>query len=119
MGASVAFAGLQGCTSHPPEMIVPAARGPEYSIPGKPKYFPTAVRCAGNVQGVLVESHEGRPTKIEGNPEHPASLGATDSFAQASILTLYDPDRSQVVVRTGEISRWTSFVGDLNRELES
>ena len=118
MGASVAFAGLQGCTSQPPEMIVPAARGPEFSIPGKPKYFATAVRCAGNVQGVLVESHEGRPTKIEGNPEHPASLGATDSFAQASILTLYDPDRSQVVVRAGEISRWTSFVGDLNRELE-
>ena len=119
MGASVAFAGLQGCTSQPPEMIVPAARGPEYTIPGKPKFFATAVRCAGNVQGVLVESHEGRPTKIEGNPEHSASLGATDSFAQASILTLYDPDRSQVVVRAGEISRWTSFVGDLNREIES
>ena len=119
MGASVALAGLQGCTTQPPEMIVAAARSPEYSIPGKPRYFATALRCAGNVQGVLVESHEGRPTKIEGNPEHPASLGSTDAFAQAEILTLYDPDRSQVVVRAGEISRWTSFLGDLNRELEA
>ena len=119
MGASLAFAGLQGCTSQPAEKIVSAARTPEYSIPGKPRFFATALRCAGNVQGVLVESHEGRPTKIEGNPLHPASLGSTDAFAQASILTLYDPDRSQVVVRAGEISRWTSFLGDLNRELET
>ena len=71
----------------------------------------------GYGQGVLVESHYGRPTKIEGNPEHPASLGATDVFAQASVLTLYDPDRSQVVTQIGEISRWTTFIGELNRQL--
>ncbi len=119
MGASLALAGLQGCTRQPAEKIVPAARTPEYAIPGKPRYFATTLRCAGNVQGVLVESHEGRPTKIEGNPQHPASLGATDAFAQASILTLYDPDRSQVVMRAGEISRWTSFLGDLKLHLEA
>ena len=119
MGASLALAGLQGCTRQPAEKIVPAARTPEYAVPGEPRYFATALRCAGNVQGVLVESHEGRPTKIEGNLEHPASLGSTDAFAQAEILTLYDPDRSQVVVRAGEISRWTSFLADLKRDLEA
>ena len=67
---------------------------------------------------LLVESHEGRPTKIEGNPLHPASLGATDAFAQASLLTLYDPDRSQVVSRSGEISTWSEFYAAFSAELE-
>src|SRR5258707_710788 len=96
MAASIAF--TTGCGMRmPEEKIVPYVRQPEEIIPGNPLFFATAMTLGGYATGLLVESHEGRPTKIEGNPRHPASLGATDAFAQASILTLYDPDRSQVV----------------------
>src|SRR5207248_2843893 len=94
MGASLALAGLTACTRQPMETIMPYVRAPEEVIPGKPLFFATAFEMSGFAIGVLAESHEGRPTKIEGNPEHPASLGATDLFAQASVLSLYDPDRS-------------------------
>ncbi len=121
MGASLALAGLGGCGSPAPtdEKIVPYVRQPEAIVPGKPLFFATAVPMAGFGIGVLVESHEGRPTKIEGNPQHPASLGATDAFAQASVLALYDPDRSQVVTRAGRISTWDAFFSTLNAELET
>ena len=99
MGASLAFAGLgsAGCSRQPREMIVPYVIPPEELIPGKPVYFASAFSQGGFAKGVLVESHMGRPTKIEGLPGHPSSLGATDAQTQASILDLYDPDRSQVV----------------------
>ena len=112
MGASVALAGLTGCRP-PAEQIVPYVNQPENLIPGKPIYFATAMPLSGYARGVLVESHMYRPTKIEGNPEHPASRGASDAFMQASILNLYDPDRSQVVRRMGEISTWSEFVAAL------
>jgi MoCo/4Fe-4S cofactor protein with predicted Tat translocation signal len=120
MGASLALAGLGGCImKNPQEKIVPYVRQPEEIIPGKPLFFATAITQAGYATGLLVESHEGRPTKIEGNPQHPASLGATDMFAQASILTLYDPDRSQVVSNAGQISTWSEFFKVLSAELEA
>ncbi len=121
MGASLALAGLGGCGSpaSTDEKIVPYVRQPEAIVPGKPLFFATAVPMAGFGIGVLVESHEGRPTKIEGNPQHPASLGATDAFAQASVLALYDPDRSQVVTRAGRISTWNALFSTLNAELET
>src|SRR5688572_2376247 len=97
MSASMALAGLTACTVQPQELIVPYVRQPEEEIPGKPLFFATAMTLGGVGSGLLVESHEGRPTKIEGNPDHPASKGATDVFAQGSILTLYDPDRSQTI----------------------
>ena len=112
MGASVALAGLTGCRP-PKETIVPYVNQPENLIPGKPVYFASAMPLSGYARGVLVETHMNRPTKIEGNPEHPASLGASDSFMQASVLGLYDPDRSQVVRHTGEISTWSEFVAAL------
>src|ERR671918_747486 len=97
MSASLALAGVGACTKQPPEKIVPYVRQPEELVPGRPLFFASAILLGGVAQPVLVESHMGRPTKIEGNPEHPASLGATDVFTQAAILSLYDPDRAQTL----------------------
>jgi molybdopterin-containing oxidoreductase family iron-sulfur binding subunit len=113
MGASLALAGLGACTNRPAETIVPYVRPPEELVPGKPLFFATAMTAGGFATGVLVENHMGRPTKIEGNPSHPASLGATDAFAQASILTLYDPDRAQAPTYRGDIRPWSAFLQDL------
>ncbi|HET7435606.1 MAG TPA: TAT-variant-translocated molybdopterin oxidoreductase, partial [Thermoanaerobaculia bacterium] len=109
MGASVAMAGLAACRQ-PAEAIVPYVNQPEL-VPGKPLFFATAMPLGGVSTGVLVESHMNRPTKIEGNPDHPSSLGATDAFMQASILGLYDPDRSQVVRNLGDTATWGDFIG--------
>ena len=117
MGASIALAGFGACTKQPIEKIVPYVKQPEEIIPGKPLQFATATTFGGYAQGIIVTSHEGRPTKIEGNPDHPASLGATTIWAQADILDLYDPDRAQAVVKNGEISTWDNFLQELNLEL--
>ena len=110
MSASMALAGVTACTVQPTELIVPYVRQPEEVIPGRPLFFATAMSLGGVASGVLVESHEGRPTKIEGNPDHPASQGATDLFAQGSVLTLYDPDRSQAITQLGEIRPWSAVI---------
>jgi MoCo/4Fe-4S cofactor protein with predicted Tat translocation signal len=112
MGASVAMAGLAACRQ-PTETIIPYVNQPESLIPGKPLYFASAMPLGGVATGVLVESHMNRPTKIEGNPQHPSSLGASDQFMQAAILGLYDPDRSQVVRKFGETSTWGDFIAAL------
>jgi molybdopterin-containing oxidoreductase family iron-sulfur binding subunit len=119
MAASLGFAGvgLSGCMRQPAEQIVPYVRQPEDFVPGRPLFFATCTMLGGYATGLLVESHLGRPTKIEGNPEHPASLGATDAFAQASILTLYDPDRSQTIMRGGRISTWGEFLTAISANL--
>jgi len=113
MGASLALAGLTGCTKQPDEPIVPYVKAPEEVIPGKPLFFASAMPLGGIAEGVLVENHMGRPTKVEGNPDHPASLGATSVLAQASILQLYDPDRSQTVTQYGEIRSWSAFLSEM------
>jgi molybdopterin-containing oxidoreductase family iron-sulfur binding subunit len=118
MSASLALAGLTACSGRPPEEIVPYIQAPEDTTPGKSQFFATAMTLGGYATGLLVESHLNRPTKIEGNPNHPASLGATDAFAQASILTLYDPDRAQMVINQGETSTWEAFLQALQAELE-
>jgi molybdopterin-containing oxidoreductase family iron-sulfur binding subunit len=117
MGASLALAGVGACTKQPPEAIVPYVRQPEEMIPGRPRFFATAHSLSGYATGVLVESHLGRPTKIEGNPDHRSSLGATDTFAQASVLTLYDPDRSQTLTHLGEIRPWSALLGAVRAAL--
>ena len=117
MAASIGLAGATGCLRQPEEKIVPYVRQPEDAVPGNPLMFATAMTLGGYATGVLVESHLGRPTKIEGNPQHPASLGATDAFTQASILSLYDPDRSQTVMKGGRISTWGEFLTALAAEL--
>ncbi|MGI9101208.1 MAG: TAT-variant-translocated molybdopterin oxidoreductase [Terriglobales bacterium] len=111
MSASLALAGMTGCTKLPVESIVPYVRQPEEIIPGRPLFFATAMDLCGYAQPLLACSYEGRPTKLEGNPEHPASKGATDLFTQASLLDLYDPDRSQTSTYLGEVRPWPSFVG--------
>jgi molybdopterin-containing oxidoreductase family iron-sulfur binding subunit len=119
MSASLALAGVGACTKQPPESIVPYVRQPEEIVPGRPLYFASAIPFSGTAMPVLVESHMGRPTKIEGNPEHPASLGGTDVLTQASILDLYDPDRAQTVTFRGEVSGWPRFVGAVQEALRS
>ncbi|MFI5176466.1 MAG: TAT-variant-translocated molybdopterin oxidoreductase [Terriglobia bacterium] len=114
MGASLALAGLAGCAHMPTEKILPYVKQPEELVPGEPLFFATAMPLGGFGKGLVVESHLGRPTKIEGNPQHPGSLGATDAFGQASVLTLYDPDRSQTVLRLGNINTWVEFIGAVN-----
>jgi MoCo/4Fe-4S cofactor protein with predicted Tat translocation signal len=110
MGASMALAGMTGCVRLPLEPIVPYVRQPEDIIPGRPQFYATAMTLGGYASPILVESHLGRPTKIEGNDKHPASLGGTDIFAQAHVLGLYDPDRSQSVVSMGDQRSWQSFL---------
>ncbi len=122
MGASLALAGLSGCVIQPPEKIVPYVKQPEEEVPGKGLYFATAFSLGGIATPVLVRSNEGRPTKIEGNPDHPNNRSsdpsdkgssATDIFSQASILTLYDPDRSQTPLYRGETRPWPAFVAEI------
>src|SRR5262245_217783 len=117
MGASLALAGLTACTRQPTETIVPYVHPAPEITPGQPLYFATAMPLGGAAEGLLVESHEGRPTKIEGNPNHPASLGATSLFAQASVLTLYNPDRARAITNVGEIRSWGAFAPGLQRLL--
>lgn len=100
--ASIAL-GVAGC-GRPEEEIVPYVRQPEKVVPGEPLYFATSLPLAGFGRGMIVKSIEGRPIKIEGNPRHPGSLGATDPFAEAAVLSLYDPARSQTVLKDGEIA---------------
>jgi molybdopterin-containing oxidoreductase family iron-sulfur binding subunit len=110
MAASLAFAGLSGCGRTPEQYVVPYVKQPDGMTLGKPQFYATAMPFGADAIGLLVESHEGRPTKVEGNPDHPSSLGATNVFAQASILNLYDPDRAQTVTKFGEIQTWSLFV---------
>jgi molybdopterin-containing oxidoreductase family iron-sulfur binding subunit len=117
MGASLALAGFGACTRQPVETIVPYVSQPEEIVPGKPLFFATAMTLGGIATGLLIESHEGRPIKVEGNPEHPASLGATDVFSQASVLSLYDPDRSQTLTFQGDIKPWPAFLGAIRAAL--
>src|SRR6266704_4267999 len=119
MGASLALAGMSGCTKMPLEPIVPYVRQPEEVVPGRPMFYATAFTLGGYASPILVESHLYRPTKIEGNDQHPASSGGTDVYAQASILDMYDPDRSQNVMYMGDISTWSALTAALQGPLNA
>jgi molybdopterin-containing oxidoreductase family iron-sulfur binding subunit len=120
MGASLALAGVSGCSPKPApaQKIMPYVNQPEELLPGRPLFFATALTLQGLATGVVVESHEGRPTKVEGNPSHPASRGATDPYSQAAILSLYDPDRSQTVTYRGRPRTWSEAQSALRVALE-
>ena len=113
------MAGLSACTKLPTEKIVPYVRPPEEILAGRPLFYATSLFQAGVATGVLVESHMGRPTKIEGNPEHSGSLGGTDVYTQAEILNLYDPDRSQTVIHEGRVSTWSDFAAEMGNRRTS
>jgi MoCo/4Fe-4S cofactor protein with predicted Tat translocation signal len=119
MSASLALAGVSGCVKQPPEQIVPYVRQPEDVVPGRPLFFATAVPFGGIAMPALVESHEGHPTKIEGNPQHPSSPGGSGIFAQAAILDLYDPDRLQAVRFRSEVRGWGDFLTAIEGTLGS
>jgi len=108
MSASLALAGLAGCR-RPVEKIIPYVIPPEDVIPGVPQYYATTMPFGLQSFGLIVETHEGRPTKIEGNKNHPSTLGSAGPFILSSILELYDPDRSRKVVNDGSESDWSRF----------
>jgi molybdopterin-containing oxidoreductase family iron-sulfur binding subunit len=117
MGATMALAGVAGCAYQPPERIVPYIENPEQLVPGKPLYYSTAFPERGYAQPVLAEAQMGRPVKLEGNPDHGASLGATNTATQASVLELYDPDRSQSARFQGQPTTWDAFADSLFAKL--
>jgi molybdopterin-containing oxidoreductase family iron-sulfur binding subunit len=118
MGASLALAGVSAsCTKQPQEKLVPWAKNPEQLLPGKPLFFATSMPWAGGSIGLLVESHMGRPTRCDGNADHPASLGATDVWSQAAVLGLYDPDRSQCMLYRGRATSWSAFLDAMKAAL--
>ncbi|HXW53375.1 MAG TPA: TAT-variant-translocated molybdopterin oxidoreductase, partial [Myxococcota bacterium] len=119
MGASFALAGIASCTKMPAEKIFPFTAEQSERLGYEKLFFASSSSFNGYAKGILVESHQGRPTKIEGNALHPASLGATDIFSQAEILSLYDPMRSKGVLHLGEISTWAAFeqqIASLSKE---
>ena len=116
-GASLGLAGLSGCRVLPQKKIVPYVEQPEDMVLGKPMYFASSIPLSGYATGVIVTSHDGRPTKIEGNNDHPASLGAADSFTQGTLLTMYDPDRSQNVQNLGNPSSWSAFLEQIRQNV--
>ncbi len=118
MGASIALAGLTGCVRQPTERVFPYVKSPEEIVPGESLQYATAHLHGGYARGILAESYEGRPIKVEGNALHPASLGGTDVFMQGFILNLYDPDRSQAITQRGEIRPWSSFLAAARLALE-
>ena len=116
-GASMALAGVTGCARQPQEMIVPYIKQPEYYVPGKAMRFATAQTRAGYAQGVVATSYDGRPTKLDGNPNHPANLGAADLYTQAEILNLYDPDRLTNITYLTMVRPWEGFTAELDKAL--
>lgn len=118
MGASLALAGLSGCVIQPPEKVVPYVKQAEEYIPGKALYYATAMQLGGTATGLLARSNDFRPTKLEGNPTHPQSLGATDVLTQAALLGMYDPDRSQEIMYRGEPKTWGDFIKTIRAALD-
>ncbi|MFL6712756.1 MAG: 4Fe-4S dicluster domain-containing protein [Sulfurifustis sp.] len=110
MAASVALGGMTACIRPPEQELLPYRDAPESQIPGKPVYYASGMPFDGDALGILIETHMGRPTKIEGNPDHPTSLGATHIYAQAAVLEVWDPDRSQTIMSGGVVQSWAAFL---------
>src|SRR5271168_1444489 len=117
MGASLALAGLAGCTKQPDEAIFPYVKQPEDLVLGKPMYFATAFPFPTGAIPVLVKSDSFRPIKVDGNPDHPMSKGGSDPITQGTLLDLYDPDRSQHILHRGENGTWPVFLASFRSTL--
>lgn len=121
MGASFALTGLTGCRWEK-ETLAPFASRPMNRVPGVPQHFATSWELGGVARPLVVTSYDGRPIKVEGNPEHPESLGATDALSQAMILHLYDPDRSTAIRRGPDANSpeftWDQFVKEVTPALD-
>jgi molybdopterin-containing oxidoreductase family iron-sulfur binding subunit len=113
MGASLLLAGLGGCGQERADLALPYVNQPEELVPGVPRFYATAVPFEGYVQPVIATTHAGRPTKLDGNPDYPASRGASDAITQATVLQLYDPDRSKAPTRDGAPASWAAFQREL------
>src|ERR1700733_8346765 len=118
-GLSAALLAVEGCARRPVENILPYSKAPEYMLPGIPVHYATVRSHRGDAIGLVVENHEGRPTNIQGNPLHPSSLGAADVITQASILDLYDPDRSNGPRKAGVEAKWDEFEAALKAKVAS
>jgi molybdopterin-containing oxidoreductase family iron-sulfur binding subunit len=120
MGASMALAGLTGCRGVflPEDKLVPYVKQPEEMVPGEPLYFATTTTHGGYGTGVLIEQREGRPINIQGNPDHPASLGSLDIYSQSEILSMYDPDRPTAPTYQGDLSTWPAFQDAIDSVLQ-
>ncbi len=112
--ASLVLGDLTACTKQPVHEILPYVKEPQGIVIGEPLYYATSTILGGYATGVLVKSREGHPIKVDGNPQHPASLGGSSAWMQASILDLYDPDRSSAIIHHGDISTWAAFASELN-----
>jgi molybdopterin-containing oxidoreductase family iron-sulfur binding subunit len=119
MGASIALAGLTGCTKQPDEPIYPYVKQPENLILGKPVYFATAHPFPMGSVPLLVKSDAYRPVKVDGNPEHPVNHGTSDAYTQGTLLGLYDPDRSQRALYRGDTRDYSNFISDFRMMLAS
>ena len=114
LASSLTALSLLPACRRPAERIVPNVSRPEQIIPGRPLHYATALSFMGTAFGLLVETHEGRPTKVEGNPRHPETRGASSSFLQASIMQLYDPERSRSATQRGSVRDWQSVSSQLS-----
>jgi molybdopterin-containing oxidoreductase family iron-sulfur binding subunit len=113
MGASLMLSGLAGCGDGPADLALPYANQPEQEVIGLPRFYASAVTLEGFAQPVFARTNSGRPTKLDGNPDHPATEGNSDAFMQAAVLQLYDPDRSKAPVHKGVTSTWAAFEREL------
>ena len=109
IAASVALAGLEGCKK-PVQKIIPYVEAEIGTIPGIPKYYASTLPFKNNALGVVIENHDERPVKVEGNEKHPATMGKSNSFAQASTLEMYDPDRARGIKFKGNNIDWSEYL---------
>jgi len=119
MGASIALSGVTGCVRRPVQHLRPYSKAPEDLVPGIAQHYATGTHLAGRAVGLVVEAHEGRPTKIEGNPEHPQTFGGTTGVHQALVLNLFDPARLKLPMKGDKASRWADALAGLKAQFDA